>query len=397
MPPRILHVEVGGSYGGSLRALELYLAHTQPGLFEHDLLFFYPTPGSENLKPLVRKLLFLYDSAAPVPSSVGAKVSTSRGEWLRTIARKSGLLVSAREWSTLFRSRPLVRRLAGTLREGRYDLIHVNNTFPYQASVLWAARRAGIPVVAHVRNPVRKNPFTRRLLTWTDTAVTVNRSLQEELASWGTPAKVVVCYDPLLVAPPQPHVVAELRSRYAPHGEILIGSVGRLDKQKGYDHLIRAARKVLGIRPDVKFLVAGEGPERPGLEALISQLNLAGKFELCGFRTDVSNFIASLDIFVCSSRWEGLPLTVLEAMVLKKPVVATDVGGNSEVVVTGRTGALVPSGDPHALAEAMVSTISDLANATHSAAEAHRGGLKLFNPLSSARKFEEILRSALSH
>jgi len=386
MSPRILHVEVGGSYGGSLRALELYLTHTRPELFEHDLLFYYPTPGSENLAHLVRKLLFLYDSVPPVANRDPAKASTSRRKWLRDVARKSGLLVSAREWSSLFRARPLVRRLESMLREGRYNLVHVNNTFPYQAPVLRAARRAGIPVVAHVRNPVRKNPFTRRLLSWTNTAVTVNRSLQEELASWGTTtANVVVCYDPMQVARPQPQAVAELRSLNAPHGEILIGSIGRLDKQKGYDYLIRAARKVVDVRPDVKFLVAGEGPERPALEALIAKLNLSGKFELCGFRKDVSNFLASLDIFVCSSLYEGGPLVVLEASTLGKPVVSTRVGFVPEVIVPGVAGELVPPADSEALASATLLALDRANNLYYKLAGVAKAVDCLSDPMVSAQ------------
>ena len=98
---------------------------------------------------------------------------------------------------------------------------------------------------------------------------------------------------------------------------------------------------------------------RNELEAQITSSGLSGLVHLCGFRNDISNFISALDLFVSSSRWEGLPIAVVEAMLFRRPVVATDVGGVSEVVKNRRTGYVVSANDPSALADAMTEALEE--------------------------------------
>src|SRR5207247_844359 len=148
-----------------------------------------------------------------------------------------------------------------------------------------------------------------------------------------------------------------VRAGLAPPRATLVGSVGRRDEQKGYEYLVGAARRVVDQRPDVYFAVAGEGPSRPALERLVAESGLDGRFRLPGFVDDVTSFLSALDVFVSSSLWEGLPLAIVEAMLLGRPVVATDVGGSPEAVIPGRTGTLVPARDADALAEAILGSL----------------------------------------
>jgi len=357
-PFQILHVEVGGSYGGSLRALEQYLAYSDHSRFKHDALLYYPTPGMERLAASCRKVMTLYPN---LPSSFKRTRATSHST-LRNGLRNSRLapvLLEAREWLGLVRALPIARRLRKVLVSTRYDLIDVNNSFTYQASTLIAAKLVRIPVVAHMRNPIDANAFSRAMMRLTDCVVTVNNAFERELRSWEVPVAVRTCHDSVEIPVVDERISSQLRAALGAPGSVLVGSAGRLDPQKGYADFIRAARLVFNANPSVRFAIAGDGPLRASLTKLIDELGLAGIFHLCGFREDVGSFLAALDIFVCSSHWEGGPLAVIEAMLLGKPVVATDVGCTSEIVLSNETGDLIPSGEPKGIAEAILTLAAD--------------------------------------
>jgi glycosyltransferase involved in cell wall biosynthesis len=140
-------------------------------------------------------------------------------------------------------------------------------------------------------------------------------------------------------------------------GTILCLAVGRLFPQKNYPLLLRAldAARRLGCRPasrrsDLRLFIAGEGPERAAIEALIRKLDLGGQATLLGLRDDIPNLLRAADLFVMASHYEGLGCAAIEAMAASKPVIATNVEGLRDVVVSGRTGMLVPAGDTEAMA-----------------------------------------------
>ena len=139
----------------------------------------------------------------------------------------------------------------------------------------------------------------------------------------------------------------------------LIGSVGHLRREKAYQVLIEAAHILRETHPDARVLIAGEGPERVGLEALISELGLEDVVQLLGARDDVPDVLGALDIAVCCSDFEGGPLSVMEYMGASLPVVATRVGGLPELIHDGETGDLVERRDPAALAAALGSLLDD--------------------------------------
>lgn len=135
----------------------------------------------------------------------------------------------------------------------------------------------------------------------------------------------------------------------------LLVSVGRLKEPKDFSTLVRALARLDDVPH--RALVAGDGPDREALEAEIAELGVA--VELPGERRDVPELLAGADAFVLSSRSEGLPISILEAMSAGLPVVASAVGGVPELVVDGETGLLVPPGDPEALADALGRLLGD--------------------------------------
>lgn len=145
------------------------------------------------------------------------------------------------------------------------------------------------------------------------------------------------------------HVVrTELGIRADQH---VIGTVGNLFAVKGQIYLLRACQEVARAFPSFVLLVAGEGEQLSILEKEASDLGIADNVKFMGFRDDIPSLLQAVDVFVLPSLSEGLPLSILEALSLQKPVVATNVGGIPEIVEDGTTGYLVPPRNPEALAE----------------------------------------------
>jgi len=141
--------------------------------------------------------------------------------------------------------------------------------------------------------------------------------------------------------------------------EFLFGTIGRLVAQKGVDGLLGAFRKVRRELPRARLIIVGDGPERQKLMELARALGLDGAVVFAMLRRDVPALLKDFDCFVLASRREGLPLSLLEAMAAGVPVVATRVGGNSEVVESGLDGVLVRPGAVDELAAAMTAIARD--------------------------------------
>jgi glycosyltransferase involved in cell wall biosynthesis len=176
------------------------------------------------------------------------------------------------------------------------------------------------------------------------------------------PAKVSVIHTGIELERFQPgDGRAELRASlgYAPD-ELVVGTLSRLsDTRKGVaDFLAMAARVASGCAA-ARFLIVGEGVLRPALERQAEELGIRDRVTFAGWRTDVTAVLAGMDVFVMPSLFEGGPTTVLEAMAMAKPVVATCVGMVPEVIVDSATGLIVPPGDPEALAEAVGRLLDD--------------------------------------
>lgn len=139
----------------------------------------------------------------------------------------------------------------------------------------------------------------------------------------------------------------------------VILTVARLEHQKGVEFLLEAAVSVLQRFPAARFWIAGEGALRAQLEARAERSGVASAVRFLGFRSDLPRLFAAADIFVLASLYEGLPLSVLEAMASCRAIVATNVGGTPDVIKDGDTGLLVPPANSAALAKALIKLLSD--------------------------------------
>lgn len=169
----------------------------------------------------------------------------------------------------------------------------------------------------------------------------------------------------------------------------LFGVVGRLSEQKGLPYLIRAMHLVRAALPEARLLIIGNGERRDELHALVAEQGLGDCITFLGPRSDAIDLIASLDVFVSSSLWEGLPTVILEAMLLGTPVVATNIAGSRDLVIEGQTGRLAPPRDMQALAGAMVVAYQQQAE-SQALADRARQHVEQFSFHSVARAYEQL-------
>jgi glycosyltransferase involved in cell wall biosynthesis len=140
---------------------------------------------------------------------------------------------------------------------------------------------------------------------------------------------------------------------HLPAGRLHIGAVGRLEPEKAFDLLIRAVGQLHAAGVDVGLTVVGEGHDRPRLEAVVAELGLADRVSLPGWQSDVRRWFEAMDVFALSSRREGLPNVLLEAMALGVPCVSTNIAGIPRLIESGVSGRLVPPDDLPALVAAL--------------------------------------------
>lgn len=169
--------------------------------------------------------------------------------------------------------------------------------------------------------------------------------------------------------------------------EVVLGAVGRLERQKRFDVLLDAFARLAATRPQLRLLIAGEGSLREELTAQIARLGLGHRARLLGQWNDIAQFHHAIDVLVQSSEYEGTPNVVLEAMAFETPVVATDVGGTAELVLDGTHGLIVPPGNVDALITAITRVLDDRPAATTRAAAARA---RVEGDLSFERRMQRV-------
>ena len=202
----------------------------------------------------------------------------------------------------------------------------------------------------------------RQLTPLMDRLIAVSKAIEQKIREEGrTGAPVSLIYNGVdLQRYNHQQPCCTLHDDYSiPESSPIVGVVARLEAEKGHRTLIDAWPLVLAAHPEAWLLVVGEGSERDSLEAQAASLGVSGRVVFTGRREDVPAVTAALDISVLPSYREAQGLSVLEAMALGRPVVASEVGGIPEMIEDGISGLLVPPNDAGALAEAVIRLLSD--------------------------------------
>ena len=307
----------------------------------------------------------------------------------RVAARRPGSAIrvvpkptSGHDWASL-------RAHLAAIREIGPDIVHANLASPWscQYAIAAAGLLRGPRVVAVYQLPVPPiSERQRRMKRLTARAVhrhvgVGERTSREVEALVGLPGgSVITIHNGVPDAPPPP----DPRPQPAP----VVGAVGRLERQKGFDILIRALEQVEGAT----LLVVGDGTERADLEELARGVGVADRVVWSGWRDDARDLFSSCDVLAFPSRFEGFPLAVLEALLARSAVVAADVGSVAEVVRDGETGLLVPPEDPGAVAEAIRRLLADEGLRRRLGEAGRRLVLERFTAAHMTRAFEALYR-----
>jgi glycosyltransferase involved in cell wall biosynthesis len=228
------------------------------------------------------------------------------------------------------------------------------------------ARKAGVPLILQTQHLpcLLSHPGKRRrlveVLAGFDRVLAVSQGVADTYRALGVPVENIVTVENGIA--PSRRALDRRAARAAlgltPQQPVIL-TVGRLTHMKAQHLLIEATRDVVARFADAAVVLIGEGPLRAALAAQAAATRVAGSVRLVGHRTDARALLAAADVFVLCSRYEGMPLAVLEAMEAGLPVVATRAIGNDEVVEHGVTGTLVPAGDASELGAAITALLAD--------------------------------------
>jgi sugar transferase (PEP-CTERM/EpsH1 system associated) len=329
-PLRVLHIVNRLDTGGTELVVLKLIGGLSDGVFEHRLA---------SLRGMDPRL-----EGVPLPG----------GELLTTGKIRSGLQF------------PLFR-LVKLIRTYRPHIVHSRNWGTIEA--IPAARLARVPVAVHSEHgyeldmlsglPKRRRVFLHAVYQMADVVLAVTRELRDYHArqAWVAPERIRVIYNGVDAVRfcPHPELRKLLRRRFGlPEERFLVGTVGRMVPIKDHPTLLRALEMLLNRGIDAHAVFVGSGPEFQRNQQLVNvSTKLRGRVSFVGYSEEVSQLLNTLDAFALPSISEGMSNTLLEAMAVGLPVIATRVGGNIEVVEHGRFGWLFEPGDAEALASSL--------------------------------------------
>lgn len=379
---RILYVEEAPSYGGSTSTLLHLVKRLDRARYEPFVLFRYDLPAraafAEHGVPTA--------TWAAVRGAPEAAPRIEAAPVIRAYKRTGPyrLLWSMKGYALQQRAESLF--LERWMRRERFSLLHANNAASANIGAIVAAARAGIPAVSHQRGFSWLTAFHRHLIRKVERFVCVSDAIRSHWIGQGLAAqKAQTIYDGVDLAslvPPPPRRGERVR----------IGWFARFERWKGCAQFVEAARIVLAQRRDAGFIMAGTGPEEAAIRKSVeSDPVLAGGISVPGFRTDALELMASCDVVVNSSiEPEPLSNTALEALALGRSVVASNRGGNPEIVEHGVTGFLYEAMSPESLASALVRLIGDAALRERCGAAGRQRAERLFDASLYARNVQDL-------
>ena len=294
-------------------------------------------------------------------------------------------------------------------REG-FDVVHTHSAKAGALGRL-AAHRTGVPAIVHTyhgfpfhefQTPLRRSGYVaieRRLARITDMVLAVGtgvaiEALRRGLARPSNLRTIAPVVDARSVRRDAHTRAAARRLLGLDDATLVVGTVGRVDYQKAPEHLVEAAAQMR--HTDAHVVWIGSGPDIAEVAARVHASGLDRRFHLVGERSDVADLLPALDVFAMSSRYEGLPCAVVEAMRCGLPVVATAVNSVPDLVIPGESGVLVPPADPRAMADALDRLLDDQRLADRLGRRGQELAGRPFDAASLAEILDDVYTGALS-
>lgn len=340
MPVKILHV-----FGGGVRSgIETYVISIAKGLNKD---------GMETILTPLKAGIFIEEA-----EGIGLKV---------------------RKLEKRFKGDPsVIQMLVKIIKEEKIDIIHTHgengNFYGRIAAKIYKTPRLITTVHTFYRETLRdryKLSWMRNFAYWQDiltsklcdAIIAVNNSIRDNLVTAGVNRKKIKVIPNGIDVDNYENVTsgsAELKVSLGLKGnEIVIGTAGRLSLVKNIETLLLAGKEVIKAIPEVRLVIIGDGPQMQYLKKLSLKLGISGYVIFTGWQMDITKYLSIMDIFVNTSLIEGSSFAILEAMALTKPVIATNVGGNPELIVAGETGHLTPFNDANALTSSILDILED--------------------------------------
>ena len=306
---------------------------------------------------------------------------------------------------------PGVMRIVSLLKRHQTHIVHSNDFLDIYGPI--AARLARVKSIQHVRLIMHRPVLIRNILRaiiqkLNNCIIVVSNGVGQAMFSKNTRLhpKVITCYDWLdMGIVGHCEGTGEFRSEIGVSKElVLIGAVGRLEPWKGQHIFIKAAALVANYHPQTRFVivggkVSGRGREKYGdvLRTLASDLKIDDRIHFAGYRNDISNVLAALDIYVhCSVAPDPLPGVVMEAMAMGKPVVGPRAGGVPEEIEDGKTGLLYNPGDYQDMAKTICRLISSPDLAKDYGVAGKLRAMTVFNKDLLSRRMQQVYEGVLN-
>lgn len=305
-------------------------------------------------------------------------------------------------------------RFARLIKKEQIDLVHTHGMVSSNVQSRIAARLAGVPVISHLHLPNHFRPsriigaYQKALDNLTtcfcDSVVTISQATRQALIHQGiSDHRIRVVYNGI-----EPSKCIPARTKEDVFREFglepshpLVGMVARLCPVKGQKELILAAREILRFHPQTSFMIVGKDLELGGaykkfLVELVCKFGLTRRIIFTDYRQDIMDLIHAMDVFVLPSYLEGLAVTILEAMALKRAVIATQVGGSPEIVIEGQTGSLIPPGDVQALSRAVSALLGSPEKARQMGENGYQRVIKHFTERQMIQEILSLYQRVLS-
>jgi len=357
IPKHILILDTGKEWGGGTNSLLELLGRIDrkafrfTGVFYHD----YQKGKESTIKTELEKMgipfMLLKQEKQPVMAKFLKELLRCMFFFSKKLRR---YLVFSVDYHV--RIKPNAEKIVEILKNLKAALLYLNNQPSSNLEGILAAQQVGVPIIQHARSNASLLPAEVKMINRNITSmICVSNGLKENYIKQGVLGNIVTVVHNGIDVTREPEVPREivLRSLDAGKDEVVVGMVGSLMKRKGFDIFIRALRHLKDAGAQFKGVIIGDGPEKEHLSRLVEKFNLTERIVFTGFRADGLSYINALDILVLSSPEEGFPRVILEAMLMNKPVVVSDIPGPSELVVHNETGYLVPAGQPSAFADCL--------------------------------------------
>ncbi len=344
MKKRILfHYMLGLPIGGSDNSLFYHILHLDRTHFEPVVVF-----NQHSFHKDVLDKMGIETIIVPLRTLNGkSNISNAENNYKDNTPKKFFRIKLGSELKAIIRAFPETIKVFRLVKKYRIDIIHTNFNLVRSRAAILSALLSGIPVIVHNRNLAQLLKIDRLFSKHVKKIICVSHFIKQKYVENGIPEeKCTVIYNGVDLDKFKPE------KRDTNSEELIITSIGRLEKWKGQEILVKAAPIVIQKFPDVKFWIIGDGPETKNLESMVEKLQLTHQFKFWGKIENVLTYLQQTKIFVHNSiEAEPFGRVIIEAMACGLPVISTDLGGPKEIIKDGENGFLLSPNNPEILAE----------------------------------------------